>query len=88
MFAMRGIADGPKAKAKDIAKDPSGVFNSAREELKNVGGDLAKTIAGNVSRDVPVDEKDVTSVTRECESLDLRLTAMGSECMDCSGRKL
>jgi len=65
MFAMRGMADKPP-KPQDIATDPSGVFNSAREELKNVGGDLAKTISGNVSREMPsVDPSDVAAVTRE-----------------------
>lgn len=64
-LAIRGMADAPRAKANDIPKDPSGVFNSAREELKNVGGDLAKTISGNVSREPPIDTGDVASVTRE-----------------------
>lgn len=67
MFAIRGMADKPP-KPQGTAKDPSSVFKAARDELKNVGGDLAKTISGNVSREMPsVDASDVSAVTRECE---------------------
>jgi hypothetical protein len=63
MFTLRGMAN--KA---DSSKDTSGVLHSAKDELKNVGSDLAKTISGNVSRDVSEAAKDdVTAVTRECE---------------------
>ncbi|CAE6391865.1 unnamed protein product [Rhizoctonia solani] len=65
VLVTRGVADEIKNKAKEVAKDPNTVFRSAKDELKNVGGDLAKTIAGNVQRDLPVDEKDPTAVTRE-----------------------
>ncbi|KAF8607629.1 hypothetical protein BDV93DRAFT_505037 [Ceratobasidium sp. AG-I] len=67
MYAMRGMADQPpKPKAKDIATDPSGVFNSARKELKDAAGSVAGIISGNVSRDQPsIDRSDVAAVTRE-----------------------
>ncbi|KAG8737480.1 hypothetical protein FRC11_002017 [Ceratobasidium sp. 423] len=65
MLASRGVADDVKNKAKQVAQEPSTVLKSAKDELKNVGSDLAKTIAGNVQRDIPVDEKDPTAVTRE-----------------------
>ncbi|QRV72744.1 hypothetical protein RhiJN_00758 [Ceratobasidium sp. AG-Ba] len=62
VFAMRGMAD-------KIPTDPNretGVLRSAKEELQNFGGDLAKTISGNVSRDMPADaQKDAAAVTRE-----------------------
>ncbi|KAJ1308616.1 hypothetical protein OPQ81_004314 [Rhizoctonia solani] len=64
-FVSRGVADNVKNKAREIAQEPSTVLKSAADELKNVGGDLAKTIAGNVQRDLPFDEKDPTAVTRE-----------------------
>jgi hypothetical protein len=62
MFTLRGMANKPDG------KDASGVFRSAKDELKNVSSDLAKTISGNVSRDMPEAIKDdVAAVTRECE---------------------
>ncbi|CAE6455637.1 unnamed protein product [Rhizoctonia solani] len=64
-FVSRGVADDVKNKAKQLVEEPGNVLKSAKDELKNVGGDLAKTISGNVSRDLPVDSKDPTSVTRE-----------------------
>lgn len=61
-LAMRGMAD----KIQTDSGKETGVFRSAKEELKNVGGDLAKTIAGNVSRDIPdANKDDPTAVTRE-----------------------
>ncbi|CAE6445525.1 unnamed protein product [Rhizoctonia solani] len=65
VLATRGVADDIKNKAKEVAKDPSTVLRSATDELKTVGGDLAKTIAGNVQRDLPTDNNDPTSITRE-----------------------
>ncbi|KAF8709495.1 hypothetical protein RHS03_03070, partial [Rhizoctonia solani] len=65
VFATRGVADDIKNKAKEVAKDPSTVLRAATDELKTVGGDLAKTIAGNVQRDLPTDNNDPTSITRE-----------------------
>ncbi|KDN50933.1 hypothetical protein RSAG8_00562, partial [Rhizoctonia solani AG-8 WAC10335] len=64
-LASRGVADDVKNKAKQLAEEPGNVLKSAKDELKNVGGDLAKTIAGNVQRELPVDNKDPASVTRE-----------------------
>ncbi|CAE6448717.1 unnamed protein product [Rhizoctonia solani] len=64
-LASRGVADDVKNKAKQLAEEPGNVLQSAKDELKNVGGDLAKTIAGNVQREFPVDNKDPASVTRE-----------------------
>ncbi|KAG9127595.1 hypothetical protein FRC07_011913 [Ceratobasidium sp. 392] len=63
VFAARGMANKIPA---DDNKEPDNIFRSAKEELKNVGGDLAKTISGNVSRDVPeAARKDAAAVTRE-----------------------
>jgi hypothetical protein len=64
-LATRGVADDIKNKAKEVASNPNTVLKSATDELKNVGGDLAKTIAGNVQRDLPVDGKDPAAITRE-----------------------
>lgn len=64
-LASRGVADDVKNKAKQLAETPGNVLTSARDELKNVGGDLAKTIAGNVQRELPVDNEDPTAITRE-----------------------
>ncbi|CAE6439607.1 unnamed protein product [Rhizoctonia solani] len=65
VLASRGVADDIKNKAKQLAEEPGNVLKSAKDELKNVGGDLAKTISGNVQRELPIDDKDPTSVTRE-----------------------
>ncbi|KAG8721484.1 hypothetical protein FRC08_012617 [Ceratobasidium sp. 394] len=63
LFAVRGMANKIPT---DENKEPDSVLHSAKEELKHVGGDLAKTIAGNVSRDVPEEaRKDAAAVTRE-----------------------
>ncbi|KAG8796766.1 hypothetical protein FRC12_000016 [Ceratobasidium sp. 428] len=63
MFTGRSMANKIPT---DENKVPDSVLHSAKEELKNVGGDLAKTIAGNVSRDVPeAARKDPSAVTRE-----------------------
>lgn len=70
--AAQGMADDLKSKTKEAAKEPGSVFETAREELKNVGGDLAKTIAGGVSRDISsIYSKDPTAVTRERESISI-----------------
>ncbi|KAG8747521.1 hypothetical protein FRC10_000657 [Ceratobasidium sp. 414] len=63
LFAVRGIAN--KILTGEN-KELDSVLHSAKEELKHVGSDLAKIIAGNVLRDVPEGaRKDAAAVTRE-----------------------